>query len=95
MEGSTIKVKSPEKKKNQKSDGKEAVRKRRKRLRDNPDFQAVLAEELEKASGGGECKECTGYLVELGGVYKQNNADLTRDYSLRMLEYIHGRTQGL
>ena len=69
MEVSTIKVKSPEKKKKQKSDDKEAVRKRRKRLRDNPDFQAVLAEELEKASGGGECKECTGYLVELGGVY--------------------------
>jgi hypothetical protein len=42
---------------------------RRKRLRDNPDFQAALAEELEKASGGGECKGCTGYLVELGGVY--------------------------
>ena len=48
------------------------------------------AEELEKASGGGECKECTGYLVELGGVYKQN-ADLTRDYSLRMLEYMGAR----
>ena len=90
MEVSTIKVKSPEKKKKQKSDDKEAVRKRRKRLRDNPDFQAVLAEELEKASGGGECKECTGYLVELGGVYKQN-ADLTRDYSLRMLEYMGAR----
>ena len=90
MEVSTIKVKSPEKKKKQKSDDKEAVRKRRKRLRDSPDFQAVLAEELEKASGGGECKECTGYLVELGGVYKQN-ADLTRDYSLRMLEYMGAR----
>jgi hypothetical protein len=62
-----------------------------KRLRENPDFQAVLAEELEKASGGGECKECTGYLVEqLGGVYKQN-VDLTRDYSLRMLEYMGAR----
>jgi hypothetical protein len=39
---------------------------------------------------GGECKECTGYLVELGGVYKQNAA-LTRDYSLRMLEYMGAR----
>jgi hypothetical protein len=90
MEVSTTKAKSPEKKKKQKSDAKGAARKRRKRLRDNPDFQAVLAEELEKASGGGECKGCTGYLVELGGVYKQN-ADLTRDYSLRMLEYMGAR----
>jgi hypothetical protein len=28
-------------------------------------------------------------VVELGGVYKQN-ADLTRDYSLRMSERVHG-----
>jgi hypothetical protein len=59
MEVSTIKAKSPEKKKKQKSDDKEAARKRRKRLRENPDFQAVFAEELAKANGGGECKECT------------------------------------
>jgi hypothetical protein len=59
------------------------------RLRENPDFKALLAEELEKASGGGECKQCNGYLVELGGVYRQN-ADLTRDYTLRMLEYMKG-----
>jgi hypothetical protein len=51
MEVSTIKVKSPEKKKKQKSDDKEAVWKRRKRLCENPDFQAVLAEELAKANG--------------------------------------------
>jgi hypothetical protein len=66
------------------------VRRRSLRLCENPDFKALLAEELEKASGGGECKECTGYLVELGGVYKQN-ADLTRDYSLRMSEYMGAR----
>ena len=71
MEVSTIKVKSPEKKKKQKSDDKEAVRKRRKRLRDNPDFQAVLAEELEKASGGGECKECRGYAQQCNDALRQ------------------------
>jgi hypothetical protein len=61
------------------------------RLRESPYFNKVLlAEELEKASGGGECKECTGYLVKLGGVYKQN-ADLTRGYSLRVLEYMGAR----
>jgi hypothetical protein len=75
----TSKVKSPEKKKKKRSETKEAVRRRRQRLRENEDFQAVLAEELEKASGGGECKECRGYLVELGSVYKQN-ADLTREF---------------
>ena len=68
MEVSTIKVKSPEKKKKQKSDDKEAVRKR---LRDNPDFQAVLAEELEKASGGGECKECRGYAQQCNDALRQ------------------------
>jgi hypothetical protein len=56
------------KKKKKRSETKEAVRRRRQRLRENEDFQAVLAEELKKTSGGGECKECRGYLVELGGV---------------------------
>jgi hypothetical protein len=55
MEISTLKVKSPEKKKKKKkADDKAAVRRRRNRLRENEDFQAVLAEEMEKASGGGE-----------------------------------------
>jgi hypothetical protein len=27
------------------------------RLREYPDFEVLLAEELEKVSGGGECKE--------------------------------------
>jgi hypothetical protein len=58
MEVCTIKVKSPEKKRKQKSDSKEAVRKRLNRLRENPDVKALLAEELEKASGG----ELTGVL---------------------------------
>jgi hypothetical protein len=80
----------PVKKKKQKPDTKEAVRRRLLRLRDSPDFKVLPTEELEKASGGGECKECTGYQVELRGVYKQN-ADLTRDYSLRMLEYMGAR----
>jgi hypothetical protein len=61
MEVCTIKVKSSEKKRKQKSDSKEAVRKRLNHLRENPDVKALLAEELEKASGGGECKECRGY----------------------------------
>jgi hypothetical protein len=77
MEVSTIKVKSPEKKKKQKSEDKEAVRKRRKRLHDNPDFQAVLAEELEKASGGGECKECRGYARQCNDTLKQQLEDFT------------------
>ena len=39
MEVCAIKVKSPEKKKKNKSDTKEAVRKRLNRLRENPDFK--------------------------------------------------------
>jgi hypothetical protein len=46
MEVCTTKVKSPEKKRKQKSDSKEAVRKRLNRLRENPDVKALLAEEL-------------------------------------------------
>jgi hypothetical protein len=53
VEDSTTKAKSPEsKKKKKKSETKEAVRRRRTRLYKNEDFQAVLAEELEKANGG-------------------------------------------
>jgi hypothetical protein len=47
MEVCTIKVRSPEKKKKNKSDTKEAVRRRLNRLRENPDFKVLLAEELE------------------------------------------------
>jgi hypothetical protein len=49
------------KKKKNKSADPEAVRKRRKWLHDNEDPKAVLAEELDKANGGGECKQYTGY----------------------------------
>jgi hypothetical protein len=51
VEDCTIEAKSPVKmKKKNKSADPEAERKRRKRLHDNEDFKAVLAEELEKAS---------------------------------------------
>ena len=71
MEVCAIKVKSPEKKKKNKSDTKEAVRKRLNRLRENPDFKVLLAEELEKASGGGECKQCRGYAQQCNDALKQ------------------------
>jgi hypothetical protein len=44
------------------------------RLRKNPDFKAQggpRAEELEKASGGGECKECRGYAQQCNGALNQ------------------------
>jgi hypothetical protein len=71
MEVSTTKVKSPVKKKKTKSAEKEAVRKRRVRLYENEKFKAVLAEELEKASGGGECKECRGYAQQCNDALNQ------------------------
>jgi hypothetical protein len=62
-----IKVKASLEKKKNMSEDKEAARRRRKRLRENPgspDFHAVLAEELQKASGGGGCEDCRGYAKE-------------------------------
>jgi hypothetical protein len=45
---------SPEKKKTR-SDTPEAVRKRLKRKREDPDLQLLVAEEIEKRGGGGGC----------------------------------------
>jgi hypothetical protein len=62
------------------------------RLRENPDFKVLLAEELQKrlAAVVSECKqECTRYMAEIDHVYK-HNAELTRDYTQRMSEYVQG-----
>jgi hypothetical protein len=77
---------SPEKKK-KRPDDKEAVRRRRKRLRENPDFQAVLAEELEKASGGGECKdEHRGHAQQCNDALKQQ-VEVLMDWQISQKKY--------
>jgi hypothetical protein len=86
MEVSTIKVKSPVKKKKNKSVDPEAVRKRRTRLYDNEDFKAILAEELEKANGGGECKECRGYAQQCNDALKQQ-LEVLMDWQLSQKKY--------
>jgi hypothetical protein len=55
------------------------------RLRENPDFKVLLAEELEKANGGGECKECTAHAQQCNDALKQERrvshglADVTKE----------------
>jgi hypothetical protein len=60
----------------------------KKRLRENPDFQAVLAEELEKANGGGECKckECRGHARQCNDALKQQN-EVLMDWKLAQSKY--------
>jgi hypothetical protein len=69
------------------------VRRRLLRLRTNPDFKAQggpRAEELEKASGGGECKECRGYAQQCNGALNQQ-LEVFMDWQLSQKKYSPAR----
>jgi hypothetical protein len=68
----------------------EAVRKRSKNLEHSPDFKVLLAKELEKASGGVECKECLAEARKSNEVLTRE-VELSRDYIQVVKEIIQDR----
>jgi hypothetical protein len=94
--GVTIKVKGSPEKKKRKSETKEAVRRKRLSIACAKTLTSrcsSLAEELQKASGGGECRECRGYAQQCNGALKQQLEDFTdrqieqNKFSLARMDY--------